>query len=80
MLVTPNYCPTAAFGRQLLLGSWVSADDATHNQVIKAAMFFITYLLLPGGLQRTNNMRRYRAHSPISKRYMYTPLATARPC
>ena len=35
---------------------------------------------LGGPLQCTNNMRRYTAHSPISKRYMYTPLATARPC
>ena len=33
-----------------------------------------------GRPQRTNNMRRYTASSPISKRYMYTPLATARPC
>ena len=32
------------------------------------------------GLQRTNNMRRYTASSPISKRYTYTPVATARPC
>ena len=26
------------------------------------------------GLQRTNNMRRYTASSPISKRYTYTPI------
>ena len=32
------------------------------------------------GLQRTNNMRRYTASSPISKRYTYTLVATARPC